>query len=166
MENDPLSVKSVAAYLRVDCEDDSIQCLIDAGKAKAEAVTKFDLDNGGERVEYFDYCARLPLPSDDVHWTLEIHRDGKWERQEATQSGDELCVHENCHSCACDPCGGKPKLKLTTKPKSCNAIRSDIVLFVKEYTAYMYMNRGDIDPKKIQGLVMSILGPYRQVAFA
>lgn len=165
MSKSPLSTESVARYLRIDCPED-IEGIIQSGKSRAKQLTGFDYDEG-KRVEYFEYCKQLPLPSDDVRWQLEIHKGGSWVNYPAQQVGDEICLTQGKVSCCCDcsSCDGNVKLRLTTTAQDCSSIYSDVELYVKEYTAYFWQNRGAIEAQKLNQL-SSILRPYMKVAFA
>lgn len=162
---DPLSTQSIANYLRIDCDDESLQCLIDAAIASAKETTGFDVESGKQE-DYFDARSlKIPLRSVTADWSLDRFDGSAWQSQEATQAGDELCIAQACCSCSCSSscglCSGK--LRLTTTDK-CDKKQAAFHFYVKEYVAYSWNNRGDIDVGKLRGL-SRILSPYTKVAF-
>ena len=164
--SDPVSSQSIADYLKLgDCIDE-LQPIIDAAIASARSYTGYDLNHGeGRRVQYFKTMHEsLCLPDDETQWKLEIH-NGDWEILDAEQIGDTLCINGSCAcNCACSGCNGAPRIRLTTW-KKCGLIEADIQLYVREYVAYVYYNRGDLDRTKLTDLVMMFLKPHMSAAF-
>lgn len=170
MAKDPISVEAISDWLHIDCPED-IEPLIDSALGLVEEYTGIDYAGKGERIEYIrDWPEVITLPCggracEDLNWTLEVHKDGLWTPLSgAEQIGDTLCVGGQCAcDCDCNACEGAPQLRLITW-QGCGKTPAFVNDFVRRYTAYHYMNRGDAPDVAAEKALMKPL--YRHMPIA